>query len=337
MILSSPNAGNPQKVQRYANDWAKALREMARFGAEYLFPGHGLPIAGRERVQQALSETAEYLESLVNQTVKLMNEGYKLNDILHKVKPPEHLSSRPYLQPSYDEPGNLNQLSSLNWVDFVVRNIWRLYGGWWDGNPSNLKPARSQDLANEIAELVSGGAMTLAHKARQLADRGSYSLASHLIELAAESSLTSFEERKKIHEIRSSIYRKMSDKSTSLMARNIYRATSLEEARTTDIRSHGSEGIITKVWSFLSGAKNELPISIENDLKYDWFEHRNVNASTQYDHLIDETIRNFEEFLADNQDWEFLKDQYGVRSFKKLKNGLPVYKGKNLYQSNHTC
>ena len=42
-IWASPNCGNPQKVQRYAIEWARALRAMAALGAEVLLPGHGLP------------------------------------------------------------------------------------------------------------------------------------------------------------------------------------------------------------------------------------------------------------------------------------------------------
>jgi len=53
-IWVAPNAGNPQKVQRYAAEWATALREMAACGAELLIPGHGMPIVGSERVRQAL-------------------------------------------------------------------------------------------------------------------------------------------------------------------------------------------------------------------------------------------------------------------------------------------
>ena len=73
-IWNSPNAGNPQKVQRYPLEWAQALRRMVALDAQYLLPGHGLPIFGRDRIHQALSETAEYLESLVDQTLALMNE-----------------------------------------------------------------------------------------------------------------------------------------------------------------------------------------------------------------------------------------------------------------------
>ena len=90
-IWNSPNAGNPQKVQRYPLEWAHALRRMAALDAEFLLPGHGLPVFGRERIAQALSETAEYLESLVEQTLALMNQGARLADTVSSVVVPRHL------------------------------------------------------------------------------------------------------------------------------------------------------------------------------------------------------------------------------------------------------
>src|SRR4030095_10703430 len=108
------NAGNPQKVQRYPREWALALRQMARVDAEVMAPGHGVPIFGRERIQHAAGETAELLESLSDQVLALMNQGERLDTILHSVKTPEHLLERPYLRPVYDDPA------------FVIRNLWRL-------------------------------------------------------------------------------------------------------------------------------------------------------------------------------------------------------------------
>src|ERR1051326_6313364 len=78
-IWVSPNAGNPQKVQRYAAEWAAALRAMASRAPEILVPGHGVPIFGAARVRQALEDTAEWLESLVEQTIQLMNAGATLD------------------------------------------------------------------------------------------------------------------------------------------------------------------------------------------------------------------------------------------------------------------
>jgi alkyl sulfatase BDS1-like metallo-beta-lactamase superfamily hydrolase len=172
-IWASPNCGNPQKAQRYARDWAIAFRKMAALEPEVLLPGHGLPIVGAARVQRALSESAELLESLVDQTLALMNEGARLDDIVQTVRAPAHLLERPYLQAVYDEP------------EFVVRNLWRLYGGWYDGDPAHLKPAPADVLAREIAELA-GGASRLAARALEVAAEGDLRLAGHLAELAAQ-------------------------------------------------------------------------------------------------------------------------------------------------------
>jgi glyoxylase-like metal-dependent hydrolase (beta-lactamase superfamily II) len=160
-IWASPNAGNPQKVQRYPAEWAAALREMLALydspggGPEVLLPGHGFPVVGADRVRQALGDTAELLESLVSQTLDLMNRGARLDEVIHTVTPPARLMERPYLKPVYDEP------------EFIVRTVWRLYGGWWDGNPATLKPAPERALAQELAELA-GGAGVLADRALSL-------------------------------------------------------------------------------------------------------------------------------------------------------------------------
>ncbi|MDT7571234.1 MAG: hypothetical protein QOE05_1408 [Actinomycetota bacterium] len=172
-IWASPNAGNPQKVQRYPREWAAGLRTMAALGAELLLPGHGVPILGADRIAQALNDTAELLEHLHDETVALMNTGATLDDIVHTVRAPQHLLDRPYLRPVYDEP------------EFVVRNIWRLYGGWWDGDPAHLKPAPARALATELATLA-GGAKALAQRALAIAEAGDLRLAGHLAELARQ-------------------------------------------------------------------------------------------------------------------------------------------------------
>jgi alkyl sulfatase BDS1-like metallo-beta-lactamase superfamily hydrolase len=156
-IWASPNAGNPQKVQRYPREWAEALRRMLTLEAEFLLPGHGLPVVGADRVRQALTDTADLLTSLVDQTLAVMNAGGRLDDAIHSVTPPAALEARPYLRPVYDEP------------EFIVHTVWRQYGGWWDGNPATLKPAPERALARELAELA-GGAGALADRALELVD-----------------------------------------------------------------------------------------------------------------------------------------------------------------------
>jgi glyoxylase-like metal-dependent hydrolase (beta-lactamase superfamily II) len=221
-IWASPNAGNPQKVQRYPKEWAEALRRMVELRPEYLLPGHGLPVVGADRVHQALTDTADLLDSLVDQTLAVMNAGGRLDEALRTVRPPAHLVSRPYLRPVYDEP------------EFVVHNIWRLYGGWWDGNPSSLQPAPERALAGELAELAGGPGVLADRSLRLLAEAEAggdgggdgggggdeaLRIAGHLAELA----WLAAPDDEGIQRARHRVYSARADRATSTMARGVFR------------------------------------------------------------------------------------------------------------------
>jgi alkyl sulfatase BDS1-like metallo-beta-lactamase superfamily hydrolase len=212
-IWAAPNAGNPQKVQRYAIEWARALRAMAALGPELLLPGHGLPIAGAARVREALTDTAAYLESLVTQTLARLNAGETIYQILDAVRPPAELAAKPYLRPVYDEP------------EFIVRNLWRCYGGWYSGVPSELKPAPRQALAKEVVAL-SGGLEKLLERAKSLQRSGEARLAAHLVDWAVEAEPRSRE----AHALRAAVYRALMESATSTMSKGIYGAAARESA-----------------------------------------------------------------------------------------------------------
>ncbi len=213
-IWATPNAGNPQKVQRYPGEWAAALRTMAELGAELMVPGHGLPIFGVERIRQACLDTAELLESLEQQVLTLMNTGAPLDRILHEVEAPRHLLEKPYLRPVYDDP------------QFIVRNIWRLYGGWYDGEPDNLLPAPRAEQAREWVALAGGLERVLA-RAAQLAREGNLRLACHLVEFAVLAEPGSTE----AHTLRREVYAARAAQQTSSMARNILNHAALASAQ----------------------------------------------------------------------------------------------------------
>ncbi len=216
-IWQFPNAGNPQKVQRYALDWAVALRRMAALSPELMLPAHGPAIGGRERVAMVLNDTAAALEHLHDSTLALMNAGARLDDIIHAVRLPDDLAGKPYLRATYDEP------------EFVVRNIWRLYGGWYDGNPANLKPAKDMDVAREMAALA-GGAEVLARRGEELAAAGDLRLACHLVEMAALAE----PESRSVHAIRADVYEQRRRSESSLMATGIFRAASHDSRTVRD-------------------------------------------------------------------------------------------------------
>ena len=178
---------------------------------ELLLPAHGLPVRGRERIRTVLLTLAESLESLVSQTIDLMNEGASLDQVLQTVSLPAEWLERPWMRTVYDEP------------EFVVRNIWRLYGGWWDLDPAYLKPSPKAELAGELVRL-GGGAEVFATRAQELVEAGDLKLACHLIELAVAADPTSA----RLHGVRAEIYEARRAAETSLMSVGIFSAAAAE-------------------------------------------------------------------------------------------------------------
>ncbi|HJM76407.1 MAG TPA: alkyl sulfatase dimerization domain-containing protein [Dehalococcoidia bacterium] len=204
-IYAVPNAGNPQKVQRWVGEWAVGLRKMAALDAELLIPGHGFPIFGADRIHTALDDTATLLETIEGQTLALMNQGATLDRVLHEVEIPADLLEKPYLRPVYDHP------------EFLIRNVWRLYGGWWEGEPDNLLPAPRAAQATEWVALAGGIDAVLA-RAEELRASGSLQLACHIIEYAVLAEPDSAD----AHDLRAQIYEERAEEQLSSMSRGIY-------------------------------------------------------------------------------------------------------------------
>jgi alkyl sulfatase BDS1-like metallo-beta-lactamase superfamily hydrolase len=136
-----------------------------------------------------------------------MNAGARLDEVLHTVRPPAALADRPYLQPVYDEP------------EFVVRNIWRLYGGWWDGNPATLKPAAEVKVAHEVVGLA--GPEALIERATTLLQRGDDE-ALRLAAQLAEWLTLNRPDSAAAHELRAEVYTARVRAERSTMAKGVF-------------------------------------------------------------------------------------------------------------------
>jgi alkyl sulfatase BDS1-like metallo-beta-lactamase superfamily hydrolase len=178
---------------------------------ELLVPAHGLPIAGRERIARVLDDIATALERLVEQVLAMMNGGATLDTIIHTVTVPAETLAIPYLRPFYDEP------------EFVVRNVWRQFGGWWDGAASRLKPSSDAQLASALVELA-GGADVVVRRAERAASDGDLRLACHLADIAGWAE----PEDAAVHAARAAIFQQRRHAETSLMSKGIFAAAARE-------------------------------------------------------------------------------------------------------------
>ncbi len=124
---------------------------------------------------------------------------------MNTVKLPAEYLSKPHMRPTYDDP------------EFIVRNIWRLYGGWWDGNAANLKPAPQTEMASAVAELA-GGATALAVNAEERAAAGELRVACELEEMGALAAPDDSD----VQACRARVYHAARKSESSLMAQGIY-------------------------------------------------------------------------------------------------------------------
>ena len=174
-IWASPNCGNPQKVQRYPKEWAVALRAMAGLGAEMLLPGHGLPIVGADRIRQALTETRRRCSShLHDQTVAMMNEGARLDEIVHTVDGADR-PAREAVPAAGLRRARVRRAQHVAALRRLVRR-----------QPGHAQArARGRRSPPSVAALAGGAGRLWRPGRRELADAGDLRLAGHLAEWAA--------------------------------------------------------------------------------------------------------------------------------------------------------
>jgi alkyl sulfatase BDS1-like metallo-beta-lactamase superfamily hydrolase len=171
MVSSYPNVGNPYKVQRYPKDWAIAMERMMEKNAEYLLPGHGKLIEGKDKVKEVLSITAEAMHFVHDEVVKRMNEGKWFEQIYHEMLEifPEKFNHW-ILQPIY------------GCYRFAIHAVYRLYHGWYNtGNPTDLFPAKSDQIAKEFLKVASDKHY-LDH-VKKIFGEGKLQLALHIIDV----------------------------------------------------------------------------------------------------------------------------------------------------------
>jgi alkyl sulfatase BDS1-like metallo-beta-lactamase superfamily hydrolase len=135
-----------------------------------------------------------------------LNAGELPEDIVQAVRSDATLASLPYLREVYDHP------------QFIVRNLLRLWGGWWNGNAADLLPATFAAQAKEIADLA-GGTAAIVARARALLAQRKFELASHLAEWAARAA----PDDREAQMLKRDVYEQRLAAEPNLMAQGVFR------------------------------------------------------------------------------------------------------------------
>ena len=160
---------------RDANAWAKYIDEARdRFGrgADVAFAQHHWPVWGTERVQEFLAAQRDIYKFLHDQTVRLMNHGFKAAEIAERLALPRGLAATWHVRGYY---GTLSHNS---------KSVYQRYLGWYDANPASLDPLPPVERGGKYVEYMGGVAAALA-RAREDYARGEYrfvaEVMSHLV------------------------------------------------------------------------------------------------------------------------------------------------------------
>ncbi len=108
--------------------WVNSIDMMRYLQPEFLIPSHTRPLIGQDNIDSILTTYRDGIQFVHDQTVRLMNLGLGPDDIAETLVLPKHLGDSPFLKEFYGSP------------EWSAKNVFSGYLGWFNGNPSSLKP-----------------------------------------------------------------------------------------------------------------------------------------------------------------------------------------------------
>ncbi|MEH6525878.1 MAG: alkyl sulfatase dimerization domain-containing protein [Sneathiella sp.] len=193
-------------------DWVKSLDKMRAMKPEILVPSHTRPIYGEAEIFQTLTDYRDAIQFVHDQTIRAMNNGLTVDEIVERVTLPPHLAEKPYLQEFYGR------------VDWSVRSIFSGYLGWFGGNATNLQKLPKRQQADYMAELA-GGIEKLREQATTAAAEGhaqwALQLADNLLAIDLQDNIAS--------DVRRQALLSLAESEISANGRNYYLTQALEQ------------------------------------------------------------------------------------------------------------
>lgn len=149
---------------RNALNWSKALNmALERWGekVDVLFNMHTWPVWGTKNIDKMFRMQRDMYKYLNDQTLRLANEGYNMEEAAATIKLPKKLADYWSNRPYYGS------------VSHNVKGVWDFYLGWFDGNPAHLNPLPPAAAGKKFVAYM-GGAEHVLKLARADYDKGNY-------------------------------------------------------------------------------------------------------------------------------------------------------------------
>jgi alkyl sulfatase BDS1-like metallo-beta-lactamase superfamily hydrolase len=153
----------------------ETLNLISQFPTEYLIPGHGRPVMGREEVHQYVRDAHDGGLYLLDQTLRYMAMGLNADEIIDRLELPPHIANNPDLQFHYHR------------MEWKVRGIYAKYAGWTTTDPIKKTRLTDSEEAKRLVPLLGGvkGALKAAAAAYEDNDpRWAATLATLILQVA---------------------------------------------------------------------------------------------------------------------------------------------------------
>jgi alkyl sulfatase BDS1-like metallo-beta-lactamase superfamily hydrolase len=140
-------------VARDPRVWSKYIADaIALYGpkTEVMIGQHHWPTWGREAVIDRLEAQRDLYKHIHDQTLRLMNKGWRPAEIAEAIDLPPGLAE------------NWSVRGYYGTVSHNVKAVYQRYLSWYDGNPCNLHPLPPAPAAKKFVEYMGGAAAVMA-------------------------------------------------------------------------------------------------------------------------------------------------------------------------------
>ena len=209
-IGSFPNIGSPLRSPRDPRAWADQLDRYLDFDAEILIREYGPEVVGAANVRDMLTSVRDALRWLRNETIARLNAGMVIEDVVNDIDYPDEFADSPWMPQSY------------GCAEYVIRDVWRIEGGWWDRNITSVHPAPAKESSGAILHAIEDKAAVLS-AARAHMSRGELQLGLHVIDLLAMADEDT-PEVTEAKQIKQEIAAALAEDSPTYMSENYYRS-----------------------------------------------------------------------------------------------------------------
>jgi linear primary-alkylsulfatase len=152
---------------RNAMAWWKVINETIKLwinNTDVIFAQHHWPmwkIPNQDNLRAYLKSQRDLYKYLLDQSLRLLNNGRTMVELAEMVKLPESLSGQWYNRGYYGT------------VNHDTKAVYQRYMGWYDANPSNLHPHPPVKTSRKYVEYM-GGAAAVLTKAQADYNAGDY-------------------------------------------------------------------------------------------------------------------------------------------------------------------